>query len=57
MVVEDAEFFLAQAVRCRRLASEVPNQKDPAVKRILTMAEDLEARAAAYRASLRAPGR
>jgi hypothetical protein len=47
MDVEDAELLLTKAARCRRLASEVSNPKDPAVKVMLAMAEDLEARAAA----------
>jgi hypothetical protein len=57
MDVEDAEFFLSRAARCRRLAREFHNQNDPAVKVMLTMAEDFEARAAAYRESLKSPGR
>jgi len=56
MDIEDEEFYLAQAARCRRLAGVLPNQLDPAVKLMLSMAEDYEAQAAAYRNSLKTLG-
>jgi hypothetical protein len=48
MGTEDAEFFLAQAARCRTVAGEVPNQNDPVVDLMLKIAVDFEAQVAAY---------
>ena len=46
--IEGAIRLLNKAEQCRRLASEIGNQSDPAVKRLLALAEDLEREAASY---------
>jgi hypothetical protein len=37
--------FLRKAEQCRRLAAQIPNQNDPAVKNLIALAVEFEARA------------
>jgi hypothetical protein len=46
--VEDALYLLEKAQQCRRLAAAVANQRDPAVRRLLSLAQELEAQAGAH---------
>jgi hypothetical protein len=40
---ETAALLRANAARCRRLADSTPNQNDPVVSALLTMADELDA--------------
>lgn len=46
--MEAATHLLKKAERCRRLASEIVNHGDPAVSKLLALAQELERAAAAY---------
>jgi hypothetical protein len=48
--VENAKYFLEKAAQCRRLAASIADDK--ASGALLTLAEEFEARAAAYGATL-----
>ena len=45
--MDEPAYFIEKARQCRRLAAAVPNQNDPAVRAVLEMAREFEARAAA----------
>ena len=48
--MEDADYFRQKAEHCRRLASGLYNQRDPAVASLLALAVEFEARAVAFTA-------
>jgi hypothetical protein len=43
--MEVMAYLLRKAEQCRRLAAQIPNQNDPAVKNLVAFAAELEARA------------
>jgi hypothetical protein len=43
--MEVVAYLLRKAEQCRRLAAEFPDQNDTAVKNLLALADDFEARA------------
>jgi hypothetical protein len=47
--MEDEAHLLQRASQCRRLARDITNPNDPAVARLIEMAEELEAQAAALK--------
>jgi hypothetical protein len=47
--MEDEAHLLQRASQCRRLAGGITNPNDPAIARLLEMAEELEAQAAALK--------
>jgi hypothetical protein len=48
--MEDAEYFRHKAEQCRRLATSIVNQNDPAVARLMALAVEFEAKAVALAA-------
>ena len=48
--MEDAEYFRHKAEQCRRLATSIVNQSDPAVARLMALAVEFEAKAVALTA-------
>jgi hypothetical protein len=45
--MEDADYFRQKAEQCRRLASGLFNQQDPAIASLLALAVEFEAKAVA----------
>jgi hypothetical protein len=54
--MEAAIRLLKKAEQCRRLAAEIANQRDPAVKKLLALAQTLEQEAAAHIEASKADG-
>jgi hypothetical protein len=52
--MENAEYFIEKAAQCRHLAAGIPTPADPTVKALLALAEEFDAKAAAYSARARA---
>jgi hypothetical protein len=48
--MEDADYFRQKAEQCRRLASGLMNDRDPAVAALLALAVEFEAKAVALTA-------
>jgi hypothetical protein len=48
--MEDADYFRQKAEQCRRLASGLHNQRDPAVASLLALAVEFESKAVALTA-------
>ncbi|MGD9617188.1 MAG: hypothetical protein AB7H90_18485 [Alphaproteobacteria bacterium] len=48
--MEGADYFRHKAAQCRRLAAAIVNQHDPAVARLMALAVEFDARAAALTA-------
>jgi hypothetical protein len=46
--MEDEAYYRAKAAKCRRLIAGFSNANDPAIPRLLAMAEECEAKAALY---------